>query len=783
MPWKNIQRNLTTGKTIALVGNTNTSGSLYAIVNNGNASPAQFWRMMGAASGGIWGKVSPNLPDNAQDIIVSGFAHDPDNNKIYVVNSKLGKVYIYNIAANTWATDTNLSWNDHTGINARLRQIVYNDHKLYLAHLGGVSSLSTSISGTPPTWTLAAQFISAQYGDGECTGLTVQNNSVYVTVENYTAVYKNNNTLTWDKVAILPPYSVNPQYMAPGSFTNSIFVTADDINTNLYSTDKIESNTTAEPTFSDGMHLGAPASSILTSKVDNVTWVTTASGSHATETINAFGANLITAINNDLITIDNSSERISNVLHDAGTASAYNTVTVDAPEAPGKIISTIVPADHSISIQSTGIALHVNNMVEYTRTYYTDAMTLLPNVKYTLTFGAVGSSQIAFVTGGALNYGAYFKVDVGIDGSPNHTSFNPNIAPQIFDLSDSVLVPTGTYRGTPVFINQASTANLYEFSLTNTQSQTPVRLRIVVHYAIVSPGANMTTFIANHQHTGTGDAEQDWAFSLMLKNVVINRKDATALIGKTQYSPAYSVQNFAQVPQVDQALIQRNLISAPTPPDNWFIRFNAPNTDAVAASTFKYSQIIRQVKLNPMTLKANTAYQMGINVLRDRAINSSATLKVTITPSLAKLQVYQAAISSSDPYPITFKFTTPNLTPAELQNLVFTLKAFEENATLGEAAPVLFSDITFFELSSGSPKATVYRIKDGSLDNVYANTAVTSSNVPVTLGDTYNLIETWEANSNAYRKYMISAGDIYAWEVDNNDPFDASHRSKCIICC
>ena len=193
--------------------------------------------------------------------------------------------------------------------------------------------------------------------------------------------------------------------------------------------------------------------------------------------------------------------------------------------------------------------------------------------------------------------------------------------------------------------------------------------------------------------------------------------------------------------------------------------------------------MIRQVAMNPVTLKQNTQYQFKLSIVRERALNSSVPLKFTITPSLNLLPEYQAVIGGSDPLPITWNFNTLTVPEAQLQNVVFTLKAVEENITLGEAAPVLFSDISFFELLTGTPAPKVHRYTGGTLESTFANLASNALNGAVTLGDTTNLIEAYETASAQYRMYLLNSGDVYVWEIDNNDPFALSRLARCVISC
>jgi len=783
MPWRDIHRNLPAGRTIALVGNTKTSTAdkLYAIVRFSGS--AQFHRLTGAQQSpiSIWSNTGANLPEvSGSAITITGSAYNPDMDQIYIVNSAQGKVYVWNDLTNSWGTTWSGSstsvakWNGYAGSNARLRHIVYSNGALYLAHRSGVSSLNTRISGSQ--WQLATEFSSAQTGPGECAGLAIQNNVLYVTVENYSAVYKNNDTPAWDKVAILPDYSVKPQHMA--STASGIFITADDINTNLYRTDKIESVTTIEPTFRDGLHLSAPASSILTSQ-DGTVWLTTSTVAHTTDTINAFGNNLITGISNSPVVdvYQGNNESLSSRFHD--TADSRDTSTASTPDGIGIINSTITPQDASISLQSNGIQCISANIVPFQRVYYTDAMTLLSDTTYRLTFGASGDSTLitaaknghVFFT---AHQGAYFFVTVGI-ASADLNSFDASVPVKTFDFSAANLA-SSVARAASSFINQENTASIFEFLSNSLQTRTNVRLRILVNYAITTPGDRLNTFKQGTSFQVIMDTA--WSFNLKLKSLAVTRANGTALIGIKQYTPMYIAQDLTQVPQAD---VSKHLITSPTPPDNWFIRFDSPKSSDL--NSFRYFEIVRQVSLNPVTLKANTKYRFNINVLRERAINTSIPLKFTITSSVYGLSGYQATISSTNSYPIIWEFTTPNLSAISLQNVSFTLKAFEQDASLGEAAPVLFSDISFVEIVSGTPTATIYQIVDGNLDSTRANLAVREDDTAITLGDTSNLIETWESASQAYRKYLLSNGNVYVWEVPQDDPFDYSQLAKCVICC
>ena len=189
MAWINITRNLV-GYEESVIGYLIAQNILWAIIQQSTTS-AGLRRHLDASAGAVWYTEFVPLP-SATSYRIYGAIEDTENNRLYISNGDTGEIY-YNITGNPadpWATLLNRTYGGFTGEDAKIRQLIYYNRNVYVAHRGGVSVLD--YNGDSSEWTVIGDFNTGLEGIGECFGFTILNNELYVTVafESLGAVYK-----------------------------------------------------------------------------------------------------------------------------------------------------------------------------------------------------------------------------------------------------------------------------------------------------------------------------------------------------------------------------------------------------------------------------------------------------------------------------------------------------------------------------------------------------------------------------------------------------------------
>ncbi|KKK67569.1 hypothetical protein LCGC14_2952760, partial [marine sediment metagenome] len=244
-----------------------------------------------------WEDSYTTLPSSTEYNIQNS-VEDTENSRLFISNFATGEVF-YNITGDPsdgWSTILSKQYGDYNGAQAKIRQLVYYNKHVYIAHKGGVSVLD--YSGDNSTWELVGDFTEGFDGVGECYGFYILNNELYVTIAfgDLGVVYKYSAevvSLTWIKVAEFPVASINPEYLT--SRNNTLFVSDNGVNQNVFNDKGIDTTLTGQPVTTQGQHLTGVPSSLINHSVDNFIYTTCWDVGHADRS-DAYTDNLISAV-------------------------------------------------------------------------------------------------------------------------------------------------------------------------------------------------------------------------------------------------------------------------------------------------------------------------------------------------------------------------------------------------------------------------------------------------------------------------------------------------------
>jgi hypothetical protein len=332
-----------------------------------------------------------------------------------------------------------------------------------------------------------------------------------------------------------------------------------------------------------------------------------------------------------------------------------------------------------------------------------------------------------------------------------------------------------------------------------------------------------------------GDAAFAWFFmaEALLKNFKVYRGDEE--IANSQFiGVQYLVKEYSAVPIAERA---NHSIGAPSPPDDWFIKFSTapglfvgtpttelvyipiggtdwpaipslpvtpttptipdlpidppppdpPDTDGGETiiisddTTAEFAtRLSRLLVTNQMDLHPNTLYRFHIIVNRVKSFNVDKVLKIRINPSLAALKPsFDGTVTSSGiQFPIEWVFTTAGIAAEDLLGIRFRIDLFEEDIDIDDAATVYVSDINILGKIIELPANTIYRYDGVAWDNAITQV---SDDGGIVGGHPHSLIESYEAVSAARRLYCISDGNIYVWSSNVQDPYGSNVASRIVI--
>ncbi len=787
MSWLNITRNIEDVGEEA-IGWLVVQNDLWAITTVGTS--ARLRKKLNAdGSSQAWTSTYTGLPI-AAEYNITGFAEDIEENRLYIANGATGEIF-YNITGDPlddWDKLLNKTYGDFQGADGNIKDLIYYNKQVYLAHKGGVSVIDAQNN----TWTLAGNFTEGFDGVGQCSNFYVLNNELYVTVAfgDLGVIFKYNTSilsLIWDKVVELPIASTHPEDLT--SRNDILFCTDNGVGQNIFNSEGIDTTLTGQPRFTRSTHLQGVPSSIHTYSEDNFVYATCWDVGFSSEESDAHTNNLITSVRQ---------------------------LKPHSTEPGETFISTV--ANETLNDYTTHITRDGGDWFNTTRgnpdsaikfAVQTNMLQFLPGETYTITweYGFMCSSTAVIngvrsiiVGSGPLNVGFKSNMGTGIDvNSPKATYVNNS--GNLFSLGSK----NSTRRHTFTFqADNVSTTSDGEF-----------RIEGIVSVAIKGSQQlyDWNLFIAN----------------ALIKNLKVYRGDEE--IANSQFIDVqYIIKDHLNIPTIEE---ENHTIGEPSPPDQWFVKFpeaggptsipNIPPTVGITPgggngldwpppppppppqpddpiiplpdpddtdggetiiidddTTEEFAtKLSRLLVTNKINLQPNEIYKFHIIINRIKNANADKVLKVRINPSLTALRPsFDGTISTSGiQFPIEWEFNTAGIAAADLYGIRFRIDMFEENIDIVDAASVYVSDINILGIIRELPINTIYRYDGEVWDNVITQV---SNDGGIVNGSPHSLIESYEVNSTIQRLYCISDGNIYVWGSGVADPYGGITASRII---
>lgn len=757
MAWFNISRKLSTTYGEYAIGWVQFNNNLWVITNDLYTNTGIRMRKASAAEGepyDAWGSSYLSLPKSV-NYDIQNSVEDLENNRLFIANSANGEIYFNDyteedletdLKYTAWQTISNKTYGEYTGEEAQIQQLVYYNKQIYIAHKGGVSVLD--YKNVNSTWRVVGDFTKGFDGVGECRGFYVLNNELYVSVAfgDLGAIYKYNMdvvTTEWIKVAELPMSATNPQFIT--SWNNTLFVSNEGMNQNIFNNKGIDETLTGQPRLTQGKHLiGVPSDMILHTE-DNSIYVTCWNKGYSSES-DTHTDNLISAITQI-------------VPYNTKPGETFFTGFTPTPLS-NYTSATLRDGGNFFTSQKDNPDLSIEFRVT------SNALKLLPGETYTIVFeygfhasatsqyGTLGETKkLSLIRDGISSLKAGFKSSNSdeIDtASPNNT----------FTFNEGTLFSVDKIRNT-----QRVTFSFNADDMVNTNGEFIIEGKV----SALIKGA---------------ERQKVWAFlgNALIKNIKLFRGDKTA--ANSMYIPAeYVIKEYSLLPAKEK---ERHAIKEPSPPDEWFIKFNKGNKGIKFTSTLLEGQdektsvvvdkLSRTIVTNKMKLYTNSVYRMHALINREDS-DSGKPLHIKVTPSIKKLAKYAGITASTGVQnEIVWEFNTTGIPDTELTEISFQIDAYEENIIPFKAGAIYISDINLLGKIRETPVNTVYRYDGEVWDNALTKL---SNDDGIELGNPYKLVQNYEPNSGKVRLYCISLGRVYVWSIED-DPYGRDVISRII---
>jgi len=779
MSWTNISRNISTDGGNA-VGFLIFQSHLYSIVNPGTSPYILRKHLDPKDALNLWD--TPVALPYAPSYNITGYAEDVSNNLLYISNAATGQIYTINTLDGTgiWGV-AKVTLGGYVGVDAQIKQLIYYNNNVYLAHRGGVSVFNHTTNSC--SWDLVGDFKTGFNGVGDCYGFAVLNHELYVTVSfgDISSVYKYNSTVTstsWIKVAEFSSTSSNPQYLT--SRDNILYSSCDDIDQNVFSSLDIDSTLTGQPRFTTGWHLAGVPSSILNYSEDNMVYATAWNVGHETETSNAYTNNLVVDVKQFDPTALLSGETWFTQFN-YSTSTKYATAIT---QTGGFYFNSNNPKYSDSSVNGTLNFSIISNTLK-----------LLPNQTYTIVFDLVYTATIDVIeqvqavldTKGKedLNKSAKCAITLTLSGGITRT----------YRYTGSALFGTSKIKVTLSF----NSNDLLD--VTNTIFTLTGVVRFLPTYAKVSryPDA---LFIGN----------------ATVSNIRMYRGEGS-YADATYLTADYIYRSLSSVPTTDRSY---HNVEFPSPPDEWFAKFPGvnpvlPGVDGKPSSVPKLTPIIGQggdldlgdlgrdwgkgtnegtnnkplindtdntisatsstrlarlLVTNGVKLTVNSIYRVHSIINRVAATGQGKPLIVKVSASISTLPGYTGtiAVNTIKPLSIEWEFSTAGVSQSDLDNVKFQILMYEEDISPSDAATVYISDINILGKVTEIPVNSIFRYDGDTWDDSISKL---SNDNGIVTGHPYGLIQFYEnIRSLKNRLYCISSGKAYVWnDGDPSDPY------------
>lgn len=850
MSWLNITRNIGDYGEEA-IGWFATNNDLWAITVSGSAAPSGSTFPGGTAAARLrrkspadgssqgWHASYVGLPI-ADYYHITGYAADTEYDRLYIANNATGEVF-YNITGDPqddWDRILNKTYGEFYGVAGNIRDLIYYNKQVYLAHKGGVSVMNPATR----TWTLVGDFSTGFDGVGQCNNFTVFSNELYVSVSfgDLGAVFKYNTdtfSLQWEKYAELATGATTPQYLSIRDTV--LFCTNSDEGQNLFNSIGIDETLTGQPRFTRSKHLDGVPSSMLTHSADGYLYVA-CWNANFTSISDAHTDNLITDVRQ---LVPYSAEAGETFIIDV-EGKALNDYTTHSSRFGGDLFR----------------GTHINPELTIAFSIQTNALSFFTNEVYTIVWeygyqcSAVAMSprlgRLSATGSGPLKVGFASNVGTGIDAnSPKAQYINNN--GDLFGVgTNDVNVRRHTFT----------------FNADNLAETTNGEFRIEgVVKATIKGALRFETWsmIAN----------------AMLRNFKVYRGNAE-LANSIFVDASYIVKEYSAVSPLEKG---NHSIDEPSPPDQWFVKFpitteilipggsddnrpptvgtppgggggldwpptkppfpppppslpppddpppsppsppggedqdnpdppppppvqpdvpppipippppNPPNPDdndedegdivipddATEGYAVKLSRLLCT---NRMNLVPDEIYKFHVIVNRIKNPDEEYPLHIRISPSKATIKpAYDGVITATGTQStIAWEFSTDGFTEEELTGIRFRIDLYEKELDYSAGATVYVSDWNILGKIRELPVNTIYRY-DGEFWERDITEVSNDGGIIAADGYPNRLVESFEVNSDAVRLYCISSGDIYVWGIGAQDPYGGSAASRIVM--
>ena len=746
MPWLNIRQNLT-GEVKRFFS---FSGNLYAIVDPGS-STYRIFKLDAARAGASWATdtlwlaVAPNSEYN-----ITGAVEDLSNNYMYVANAAHGEVYInrsknfVNVA--NWETTTG-PFAGYIGTQAILRELVYYNRRVYLAHRGGVSYYNAEQD--VDEWQLVANFTENPEGIGECSGMTVLEGVLYVIVSFDTlyAVYKydaQQETLRWEKFAEYPRDIVDSDYSSKARYitsrNNVIFTTDYGIGLNVFNSRGIDTTLTDQPRFTQGTHLDGAPSSIITYNERSIDYVfiTCWDQDFSGQESSAFGDNLIKTIEVEDVSVQQPGETwFTDFDPQVDTDGASVTST---PNGSFRF-SKIVAVTELTNLNSFRIDFHIK----------TNELTLLPGETYTIIWEQAAKGNATKLFGkDPINAGASVQIGFSnIDGD-DIDSESPN---KTLSILGELFVLRGSEYERVTFTFNANDVN------TDTTDGT-IYIKGLVAAKLTVP------------QLLSGEYKQFSAYA-DIRNIQLFRGSADDA-NATYLESEYIIKEYTDIPTVEN---DNHIIEAPSPPDQWFIKFSRNADLSIIEEVSRFS---RRVLTNKMTLQPDQNYKLHFVVKKASDGIPEKTYRVRTISPVSGIAELSATCQGTEQRSFQWEFPTSGIAASDLEDLQFTIEVWEEDIAPGNGATFYISDINIQRKIAETARNTVYRYDGQAWDDVQTRES-SDGGIVSGSGQPFGLHQEFEVNSDAARLYCIANQDPYVWSIGLDDPFGGEIVPRIVI--
>ncbi len=749
MPWLNIRQNLS--------GNVKRffshGGNFYAIVEPDAGGTWLIYKLDAARAGASWATDTLYLavaPDNEYEI--TGAVENSANGFMFVANTTHGEIYINRTNGNftdsaNWITTTG-PFAGYTSSDAKLKDLIYYNKKVYVAHRGGVSFYNSEQNVNE--WQQVADFTQGFDGIGQCSGMYVLDGVLYVVVsfDTFYAIYKydgSQSTLDWVKFAEYPRSLIDPdseidlgdKFRYITSRNNVIFATDYGLNLNVFNSRGLDTTLTGQPRFTQGVHLNGIPSSMLAHTENRLEyifvtcWDTDFSG----QSSDAFSENLITTF-----------DAVNIAAQEPGET--WFTEFTPVADASNTIASTL--SDGAFRFSNTGTIVDPTSLTSFRIDFHikTNTLTLLAGETYTITWNQAVQALATKVFGkdkiigsGITSIGFSNLTGTGIDSNSPNKSLP--ITGQLFSTSgDKYEKATFSF-------------NADDIDYTTTDGSIYIRGAVTIKLSVVQLlSGEYAQFIANAAY----------------RNIQLFRgsaEEANAIYLDTEYI----VKEYANIAASE---LDNHSIEPPSPPDQWFIKFPR---DPVLSTVEQIARLSRRLITNKMTLLPGQNYKLHFMVKKATDGIPEKSYRVRTISPVSGIAELSATCSGIAQRSFEWTFPTFGISSANLKDIQFEIEIWEENITPGYGATFYISDVNIQQKIIQTAENTIYRYDGQAWDDVQTKL----SNDGNVLEQPFGLHKEFEVNSDATRLYCIANNDPYVWSTGPNDPFGGEVVPRIVI--